>query len=202
MARAGGGYHSLVRAARHLRPLPVQTHPVVLGTVIFLASELMFFSALFATYYDLKAYNKVWPPAYVHLDQPGMALGTFMLFVASAMMFPFMRAVRARHVTAARGWLFASIFGGIGFLAFEVHGWAKQGFGISTDAYGSIFMTMTGFHFLHVVAGLIMLSMLLLGLRSQAFLSDERSGVEAISYYWHFVFVVWIGVYATLFLVR
>lgn len=162
----------------------------------------MFFSALFATYYDLKAYNKVWPPAYVHLDQAGMAIGTFMLFVASAVMFPFLRAVRARKTAAARGWLLTSILGGVGFIAFEWHGWATQGFGIATDAYGSIFMTMTGFHFLHVVAGLIMLSMLYLGLRSPAFLSDERSGVEAISYYWHFVFVVWIGVYATLFLVR
>jgi cytochrome c oxidase subunit 3 len=175
---------------------------VVLGTVIFLASELMFFSALFATYYDLKAYNKVWPPAYVHLDQPGMAIGTFMLFVASAVMFPFMRAVRAQRVKPARAWLLTSILAGIGFIGFEWHGWATQGFGIATDAYGSIFMTMTGFHFLHVAAGLIMLAMLYLGLRSPAFLSDERSGVEAISYYWHFVFVVWIGVYATLFLVQ
>lgn len=162
----------------------------------------MFFSALFATYFDLKAYNKVWPPAYVHLDQLGMAIGTFMLFVASAVMFPFMRAVRAGRVKPARAWLFTSIAGGAGFLAFELHGWANQGFGISTDAYGSIFMTLTGFHFLHVVAGLIMLAMLYLGMRSPAFLSDERSGVEAISYYWHFVFVVWIGVYASLFLVQ
>ncbi len=175
---------------------------MVLGTVIFLASEFMFFSALFATYYDLKAYNKVWPPAYVHLDQGGMAIGTFMLFVASAVMFPFVRAVRARNVKAAHGWLFTSIAGGIGFMAFEVHGWVKQGFGIATDAYGSIYMTMTGFHFLHVLAGVILLGMLYLGLRSPAFLSDDNAGVEAIAYYWHFVFVVWIGVYATLFFVR
>jgi len=175
---------------------------VILGTVIFLASELMFFSALFATYIDLKAYNKVWPPAYVHLDQHGMAVGTFMLFVASAVMLPFVRAVRARRTEPARAWLFTSIMGGIGFMAFELHGWANQGFGIGTGAYGSIFMTMTGFHFLHVAAGIVMLGMLYLGLRSPAFLSDERSGVEAISYYWHFVFIMWIGVYATLFLVR
>lgn len=162
----------------------------------------MFFSALFATYFDLKSVAKVWPPPFVHLDQKGMAIGTFLLFAASAVMFPFVRAVKRGRFKAASAWLITSILGGVGFLVFEFHGWATQGFGMGTGAYGSIFMTLTGFHMLHVVAGLIMLTGLLLALRSPAMESDEHSGVEAISYYWHFVFVVWLGVYASIFLVQ
>lgn len=189
-------------ARRQDRPLPIRAHPVVLGTVVFLASELMFFSALFATYYDLKSTSAVWPPPYVHLDELGTAIATFLLFLASAVMVPFMRALRRRNLRAAYGWLYTGIICGIGFLGFEMRGWAKQGFTIHTSAYATIFMTMTGFHYLHVVVGIILLTALYFGLRSAAFEADAHAGAEAISYYWHFVFVVWIGVYVTLFWIR
>lgn len=162
----------------------------------------MFFSALFATYFDLKSINKVWPPPYVHHDQLGTAIGTFMLLTASLVMLPFIRALRRRNLKAAYGWLYTSIIGGIGFLGFELRDWAQQNFTMHTDAYGSIFLTMTGFHYLHVVAGIIMLIGLYFGLRSPALQSDDHAGAEAISYYWHFVFIVWIGVYTTLFLIK
>jgi len=162
----------------------------------------MFFAALFATYYDLKSTNAVWPPPEVHFDQLGSAAGTFMLFAGSAVMFPFMRALDRRNLQAAYAWLYVGIIGGIGFMAFELRSWAKEDFTMHSSAYASIYLTMTGFHFLHVLVGVVLLTALFLGLRSAALEADHHAGAEAISYYWHFVFVVWIGIYTTIYWIR
>lgn len=184
------------------RPLPIRAHPVVLGTVIFIASETMFFAALFATYYDLKARSAAWPPPGTHLDMLGPALGTAFLFVSSGSMFPMMAALRRRRMARAYAWLYAAILGGIGYVAQAMHGYASQSFGLRSGAYGSIYVAITGFHLLHVAAGVIMLLALYLGLRSPAFRADEFEGAEAIGYYWHFVTVMWIGIYATVYWIR
>jgi cytochrome c oxidase subunit III len=61
---------------------------------------------------------------------------------------------------------------------------------------------MTGFHLLHVIAGIGVLSALLVGMGSRALLANQRAGAEAMTYYWHFVFVVWLGIFATIYFVR
>jgi len=93
-------------------------------------------------------------------------------------------------------------FDWFGFLALALNGWAKTNIRIDANAYGSLFFTMTGFHALHVVAGVLLLAALFTGIRLRAFAADHRAGAEAITYYWHFVFIVWVGIWATLYLVR
>lgn len=188
--------------ARSELPMSVRTHPVVLGMVIFIASETMFFSALFATYYNLKARSAVWPPAGVRPDEVAPALGTAFLVAGSLVMFPMLRSLRRRDFRAAHGWLFAAIIAGLGYIGVAMHGYSTQHFGMRSGAYGSIYMAMTGFHLLHVVAGVVMLAALYLGLRSPAFRADDQGGAEAIGYYWHFVTVMWIGIYCTIYWIR
>jgi len=182
--------------------MPVRAHPVVLGTIIFIASETMFFSALFATYYDLKSTSASWPGTYVHLDEPGAAFGTFFLVASSAMMFPMMRALRKGNFKAAYGWLYGGIIGGLGYIGAAMHGYAHQKFTMASHAYGSIYMTMTGFHLLHVVVGVLLLLGLYYGLRSPAMRVDKHGAAEAITYYWHFVTVMWFGIYTTVYWIR
>lgn len=182
--------------------MPIRAHPVVLGTIIFIASETMFFSALFATYYDLKSTSAVWPAPHVHLDEIGPAFGTVFLVASSLMMFPMMRALRKRNMKAAYGWLYGGIIGGLGYIGSAMHGYSRQDFTMHTSAYGSIYMTITGFHVLHVVAGVIMLVGLYYGLRSPAMRVDKHAGAEAITYYWHFVTVMWFGIYTTVYWIR
>ncbi len=91
---------------------------------------------------------------------------------------------------------------GIGFVAVAIHGYSKDTFTIATNAYGSIYYTMTGFHLLHVIAGIGILAALLVGLRSRALLVNQRAGAEAMTYYWHFVFIVWLGIFGTIYFVR
>ncbi|MFN2448747.1 MAG: heme-copper oxidase subunit III [Candidatus Baltobacteraceae bacterium] len=184
------------------RPLPVRAHPIVFGTVIFIASETMFFAALFATYYNLKARSMQWPPSGVHLDMVGPAVGTACLLLSSLATAFALASLRRRLMQRVTVSLYAGILGGIAYIVDAMHGYASQSFGLRSGAYGSIYVTMTGFHLLHVVAGVIMLLGLYLGIRSPAFRVDRNEGAEAISYYWHFVTVMWIGIYCTIYWIR
>lgn len=189
-------------SARSLAPLPIRAHPLVLGVVLFLASELMFFAALFAAYYELRANRAQWPPPMVHLDPWEAGYGTFLLFAASVVMVLATKAMDRYRMRAARWWTVAAIVGAAGFVLEAIHGYANDAFGISTNAYGSIYYTMTGFHLLHVIAGIGILSALLAGMQSPALQVNQRAGAEAMTYYWHFVFIVWVGVYLTIYFVR
>jgi cytochrome c oxidase subunit III len=190
------------RSARSLVPLPIRAHPLVLGVVLFLASELMFFAALFAAYYELRANRAQWPPPMVRLDPYEGGFGTFLLFAASAVMVLATRAMDRGRFKAARCWTASAIVAAIGFVLVAIHGYAGDAFGISTNAYGSIYFTMTGFHLLHVIAGIGILSALLVGMRSQGLLVNQRAGAEAMTYYWHFVFIVWLGIFSAIYFVR
>ncbi len=189
-------------SARSLAPLPIRAHPLVLGVVLFLASELMFFAALFAGYYELRANRAQWPPAMIHLNAWEAGYGTFLLFAASVVMILATKAMDKRNMRAARWWTLCAIVAAIGFVLEAVHGYANDEFGISTNAYGSINYTLTGFHLLHVIAGIGILSALLIGMRSPALQVNQRAGAEAMTYYWHFVFIVWLGIYLTIYFVR
>ena len=188
--------------ARSLAPLPIRAHPLVLGVVLFLASELMFFAALFAAYYELRANRAQWPPPMVQLKPLEAGYGTFLLFVASLVMVLATKAMDRHNMRAARWWTFSAIVAAVGFVVEAIHGYANDAFEISTNAYGSIYYTMTGFHLLHVIAGIGILTALLAGMRSPALQVDRRAGAEAMTYYWHFVFIVWVGIFATIYFVR
>ncbi len=185
-----------------LRPLALRAHPLVFGVVIFLASELMFFAGLFAAYYDLRSQTPQWPPPDVHLNLLESGIGTLALALSSGAMLLVTRALNRNDDRQARIWVATAIALGMLFLALAMHGWSQNTFGVSSSAYGSIYYTMTGFHALHVLVGIILLSGLFVGLRSNALRGNHRAGAEAIMYYWHFVFIVWLGIWGTIYLVR
>jgi len=183
-------------------PFPVRAHPLVFGTVLFLASELMFFAALFAAYFDLRANRAVWPPPGVHLDVAEASFGTFLLLASSVVMVLASRAMDNGRIVAARWWTASGIISAASFIALALHGYTKNGFSISSDSYGSIYYTMTGFHLLHVAAGIALLFAILIGMQSNALRAACREGAEAMTYYWHFVFIVWLGIWGTIYLVK
>ena len=165
----------------------------------------MFFAALFAAYYDLRNQalgTGTWPPPGVHLDMLDSSIGTFLLFLSSMLALLMTRALDRDRMKAAHGWLFAAIACGVAFVALSLYGYSRNTFTISSSAYGSLYYTMTGFHLLHVIAGVILLVGMYLGLRSPALRANHRAGAEAISYYWHFVFIVWLGIWGSIYLIR
>jgi cytochrome c oxidase subunit 3 len=185
-----------------LRPLALRAHPLVFGVVLFLASELMFFAGLFAAYFDLRGQTLVWPPANVHLNAVESSIGTLLLGYSSVAMLLFSRALSQRQVSSARLWLSSTIAAAIAFIVIAMHGWRGNTFGVASHAYGSVYYAMTGLHALHVAVGILLLGMLFFGMRSPALSADHRAGAEAISYYWHFVFIVWVAIWGTIYIIR
>lgn len=184
------------------RPFPIRAHPLVFGVVLFLASELMFFAALFAAYFSLRAMTTVWPPSGVRLDIGESGVGTLLLFGSSLVMIALTRALDRKRERAARAWLVVGILCALGFVGVALFGWAHNGFGIASSAYGSIYYAMTGFHLLHVIVGIGLLTAFFVGFASPALRANRRAGAEAIMYYWHFVFLVWLGIWGTIYFVR
>ncbi len=182
--------------------LAVRGRTLVLGVILFLASELMFFAAWFAAYFDLRGQARQWPPPDVHLKPLEPGIGTVLLGVSSILVIVATNAIRKRRFRLARGSLAGAIACGLVFLALTGHEWATNGFTFASNAYGSLHYGITGFHAAHVTAGLFLLTLLAIGVHRPAFLGQDFAGADAIGYYWHFVFVVWVGIYAMLWFVR
>jgi cytochrome c oxidase subunit 3 len=99
-------------------------------------------------------------------------------------------------------WIVGTFVLGLGFVALQLTDYLRLDFKVSTNAYGTMYWTMTGLHGLHVLAGLILMLVVLGRIAQGAYRDGRLDGAHAIAYYWHFVDVVWIALFATLFLLR
>ncbi len=184
-------------------PAHDRTPVLTVGTVVWLASVLMFFSGLFAAYFTLRATAQAdWPPADVHLEVLTSGLFTLGLVLSSGTMQLAVRSIVAGRLPAFRGWLIVTFVLGAAFLANQAHEWLNLEFSVSSHSYGSAFYVMTGFHGLHVFGGMLAMVLLIGRAGSRRFGAADVPAVEMVSYYWHFVDVVWIGMWATLFLLK
>jgi cytochrome c oxidase subunit III len=182
---------------------PHERTPVLtVGTVVWLASELMFFSGLFAAYFTLRATAEHWPPEGVELDAVVSGIFTALLVLSSGTVQLAVRGLARDDRRAFRLWLAVTLVLAAAFCANQAHEWANAGFRIDTHAYGSAFFVMTGFHGLHVVGGMLAMVLLLGRAADRRFGPGDVPAVEVVSFYWHFVDVVWVGLWATLFLLR
>ena len=181
---------------------PRRPNPLLFGTVAFLSSELMFFGALFAAYFTLRAASAVWPSPDARLDVLEPAIATTLLVISSFTMQRALGGARNGDVDGMRAWVGVTLALGTLFIASQVRTWRIEDFRISTNAYGTMFYGMTGFHALHVAVGLLLM-VVVLGRSAQGAYRDGRlGGLESVTYYWHFVDVVWIALFATIYLVR
>ena len=180
----------------------------ILGMILFICSEVMFFSGLFAAYFSVRA-QSVWPPVtpdtalneHFNLHaEPWFALTLTIVLIASS--FTCQLGVWAIRRDDRTGFIRAfgvTLVLGIVFLIGQIYDYSTLGFGISDTPFGTTFYTLTGFHGAHVFGGAIMLSVVLYrGLAGQ-FSSRHHDAVEATSLYWHFVDVVWIVLFSTLY---
>jgi cytochrome c oxidase subunit III len=184
---------------------PASYRPSLLqvGVIVWLASELMFFSGLFAAFFSLRADTHPWPPVGDKLDVPPVLVATILLVLSSfTMQYGVHRAIRGSR-WGFMGWLVLTfILGGL-FEGLQISDYLGRPFGIDTNAYGSAFYTLTGFHFLHVLAGLV--GMILVGARAmktRRFGHRTMPSIEFLSYYWHFVDVVWIALFLAIFVLK
>jgi cytochrome c oxidase subunit III len=169
---------------------------------VWLSSELMFFSGLFAAYFTLRASAAVWPPNGVHLDQTTALVGTLILIASSATMQRGLGSIERDDRRHFIRWLGVSFVLGSIFVALQAWDWTRLDFSVRSNAYGSAFYLTTGFHGLHVIGGLVAMVVVAGRATSPRFGVRDAPSVEMLSYYWHFVDVIWVGLYATIFLLK
>ena len=191
---------------------------VSVGTIIWLSSELMFFAALFASYFTIRSVSpNLWAQETSHLNVPFASVNTTILVLSSLTcqlgVFAAERGQvgRTGSVFNIRGWglrewfvltyVMGAVF--IGGQATEYASLVHEGITIPSSAYGTMFYLTTGFHGLHVTGGLIAF-LLVLGrtFLARRFTHEQAVSAIVVSYYWHFVDVVWIGLFATIYLIK
>jgi cytochrome c oxidase subunit 3 len=193
-------------------------NPVSVGTIVWLASELMFFAGLFAMYFTLRAQvPEEWAQQTQLLNLPFAAINTTVLVLSSVTCQMGVWAAerfqprRTGSLLAVRRWgmnewmtltyVMGAIF--IGGQMYEYAELVREGLTIASSPYGSVFYLTTGFHGLHVVGGLIAFLFLLgRSFSAKRFGHHEATTAIVVSYYWHFVDVVWIALFAVIYLLR
>jgi cytochrome c oxidase subunit III len=176
--------------------------PIRFGTIIFLASEVVFFGGLFAAYFTLRSETSPWPPSGVELDAARPSMATALLALSSFTFVAALRGARARRLASLVRWIVVTILLALAFLSFQLLDWVQADFSVSSHAYGTMVYAMTGFHGLHVIVGVLLMLVVLGRMVQGAYRDGNIDGPESVGYYWHFVDVVWIGLYATIFLLR
>ncbi|HEY2814760.1 MAG TPA: cytochrome c oxidase subunit 3 [Acidimicrobiales bacterium] len=176
--------------------------PLGVGVVVWLASELMFFSGLFATYFTLRATDSPWPPPGTELATARTALATLVLVSSSLTMHFAVKAAGSGNRTGAVRWLVITALMGMVFLSNQVTEYVQAPFSISSHAYGSIFYLMTGFHGLHVIGGLAFMAAVCVAISGRTSRAPAKSTVEVCAYYWHFVDAVWVAMFLTIYVLK
>ena len=193
---------SVAKPAKRPRITHDRPPMLAIGVMIWLGSEVMFFSGLFAAFFTIRSEHTVWPPPGTHLDTIRAAIFTAVLVSSS---FTMQKAVfEEEHYNrrSARLWVVATLFLGVAFVSNQATEWLFLPTRPGTNAYGSLFFIMTGLHGLHVFLGLVAMIFLLGRMKGPAGDPGELSVFQAVSYYWHFVDVVWIGLFSCLFLLK
>lgn len=186
-----------IDAQRIVRPAMVSV-----GTIVWLSSEVMFFGALLAAAFTLRADAPgPWRPPDVHLDVSFAALATAVLVLSSGTQH---RAAAAAHTgdgVGLRRWLSITVALGAVFVLAQAYEWSDLDFAASSHGFGSSYYTLTGFHGLHVIGGVIALAVVRARASSPTFLRHGRPAVDVVTAYWHFVDAVWLVVFTTLYVV-
>jgi cytochrome c oxidase subunit 3 len=192
---------------------------VAVGTIVWLSSELMFFAGLFAIYFTTRAVQgpEIWSESSSLLSIPFAAFTTTVLVLSSVTcQFGVFAAERFQNKRTGslwqvskwgmREWFSLTFLMGAFFIGGQIYEYAvlvTENLTLSSNAYGSIFYIATGFHGLHVTGGLIAFLIVLLRVaKARRFTHSQATTAIVVSYYWHFVDVVWIALFAAIYLIK
>jgi cytochrome c oxidase subunit 3 len=181
----------------------------ILGMLLFITSEVMFFSGLFAAYFSTRAANQAttgWPPTQFQgiLNPLSLILVATIILIASSFTCQF--AVWSIQRGDRRGFIrniSITFILGITFLVLQAYDYTVlfgEGMTLASGPFGTTYFTLTGFHGAHVFGGVLMLGVILYRGMSGQFSARHHDAVEAVSLYWHFVDVVWIILFSVLYL--
>jgi cytochrome c oxidase subunit III len=196
IAHTGHEHHGPPPANRSSR-----VEPQLLGMLLFIISEVMVFGAFFTAYFFIRiAQGEPWPAPGTHLPVPVAFVNTLILVSSSFTIHWAQTAIKRGNHFALRAAMFTTFLLGCTFLFIQINEYANIGFAPQDAAQQTIFYSLTGLHGAHVFIGLL----LLLFVTTRAFRGhyspEEHRGVEVPGIYWHFVDIMWIIVFTTVYI--
>ena len=199
---------------------PSRFPPGMWAVILFISSEVMFFSALFTAYFYLRARIPAWEPVFqrcaaAQCDKPawdattnilGLAVplalvNTIVLVASSIWMQLAVNAIKKDRRRAAIRWLAITVASGVWFILGQGYEYTHLGFLPSNGVFAGVFFTLTGFHAAHVTGGVVANSLTLFRTTKGHFSSKRHMLFEGASIYWHFVDIVWIGLFTTIYII-
>jgi cytochrome c oxidase subunit 3 len=180
---------------------------VSVGTIVWLSSELMFFAALFAMYFSIRASAgpAFWAEHTEKLNLPYAMTFTIILVLSSVTCQIGVFRAEQGDVHGLRRWFALTFLMGLAFVLGQVNEYRNlvaEGIKINADGYGSMYYLTTGFHGLHVTGGLIAFILFMIRSTMGRFTPAQATSAIVVSYYWHFVDVVWIALFAMIYFLR
>ena len=202
---AGAAAHAHGVGEHHGPPIAHQSSrvsPSVVGMLLFIASETMLFGAFFAALFFVRvaAQPEQWPPAGFHLPVFVAGINTAILLTSSFTMHWALQSIKRGNRAGLKAGLVLTFFMGLTFLLTQVIEYARIGFAWHENAFTTTFFGLTGLHGAHVFVGLTLLGTATLRSFRGHYTPEHHHGVELPGIYWHFVDVMWIVVYTTVYL--
>ena len=197
--------HDLGGHDHHGPPAANQSSAVdarVLGMLMFIASEVMLFGSFFTAYFFVRVVNNPpsWPPEGFHLPVFVAGVNTAILVTSSFTMHWALQSIKRNNRRGLQAGLVLTILMGTAFLLTQFIEYAHVGFNTSDGAFPTVFFCLTGLHGAHVFVGLTILAFMTVRAFRGHFSPEHHHGVEIAGIYWHFVDVMWIVVYTTVYL--
>ena len=179
-----------------------RVEPQLLGMLLFIISEIMVFGAFFTAYFFIRVVQgKKWFPV-DDIEPPKLIAGinTAILVSSSVTLHWAETALKKGNRNGLQVGMLTTFFLGITFLFIQINEYVHVGFAPHDHAQGSVFYGLTGLHGAHVFIGLLLLGMVTVRAFKGHFSVEEHRGVEMPGIYWHFVDIMWIVVYFTIYI--
>jgi cytochrome c oxidase subunit 3 len=190
--------------AHHGPPIAHQSSRVnapTLGMLLFIASEVMVFGSFFTAYFFIRVVNdNAWPPEGTELPVFVAGINTAILVTSSFTMHWALQSIKRGNRAGLQGGMVLTFALGLCFLLTQAREYSRVGFAPHDNSFGTIFYGLTGLHGAHVFVGLTLLLMVTIRAFRGHFSPEHHHGVEIPGIYWHFVDVMWIVVYTTIYI--
>jgi cytochrome c oxidase subunit 3 len=174
----------------------------MLGMLLFIISEIMVFGAFFTAYFFIRIVNGAdWPAEGDHLPKAIAGVNTAILLASSVSMHWALESVKKGNRFGLQAGMVTTLLLGATFLFIQINEYVHLGFAPQDHAQGSIFYGLTGLHGAHVFIGITLLLFTTIRAFRGHFTAAEHRGVEVPGIYWHFVDVMWVVVYTTIYLI-
>jgi nitric oxide reductase NorE protein len=180
--------------------------PGDLAIWLFIFMELLVFGIFFIIYAVMRRQNvEMFNHYQLTLNRELGAVNTLLLITSSYFVVRAVHAIKANNVQSCIYWLYAALAGGTGFLILKSWEYADKfsaGISLSTNTFYMFYLSLTMFHFLHVILGMVILYAIAIKAKSGAYSAEDHIGVETGASYWHMVDLVWIILFPLVYIIR